>query len=278
MGSNRLAIWLWYRGSRFWGFQSQPAHPTVQRVLTDAFAKLNAEIAFCGAGRTDKGVHARMQILSVRARPEVSAEMLFDGLTRNLPQDVGICAAVPSLRQFHAQWSCTGKEYRYRLDLGNSSRNRSWADLSWRLADDPRLGGRKVELDLLERFLRRCVGTRDFSSFHAKSSVRKQRQLRRASLHDLGDGLFEVRVVGDSFARYQVRYVIGSCAAAASGLLAAEQLESAIEHSTPIPGLRAPPEGLVLWEVFYAEEVDPFDARVRGSAPCLPREPPFHLD
>ena len=44
-----------------------------------------------------------------------------------------------------------------------------------------------------------------------------------------------------------------------------------------IPGLKAPGKGLVLWEVLYPAQVDPFSAAERASAAGLPADPPFTL-
>ena len=42
-----------------------------------------------------------------------------------------------------------------------------------------------------------------------------------------------------------------------------------------VPGLKAPPEGLVLWSVAYPEALDPFTREERARAEGLPPGPPF---
>jgi tRNA pseudouridine38-40 synthase len=123
--------------------------------------------------------------------------------------------------------------------------------------------------------LRRAEGERDFWPFHEKSSVRKPRRLRSAELVELTPGLFEARLRGDAFGRYQVRYLVGGAVAVACGALAEPAWEDALSRAVEIPGLKAPPEGLVLWEVRYPAALDPFSPEERARGEGLPAGPPF---
>lgn len=269
----RLALWLWYRGDRFRGFQRQVEGPTVQECLENALGQLGVEASPNPSGRTDLGVHARMQVVSFRAPPELTPQAVHDLLPPRLPEGLGLCLAKSASRSFHAQWSCSGKEYRYRFHLGPAAP--AWERVSWNARAHPRLEGRSIALERVAEQLQRAVGTRDFIAFHAKSSPRKPRTLERAELLALGGGLFEVRLSGSGFGRYQVRYLVGGAIATSAGALSEAQWQAALEAGEPIEGLRAPPEGLVLWEVRYPPEVDPFSTPERETAPGLPAEPPF---
>jgi tRNA pseudouridine38-40 synthase len=126
----------------------------------------------------------------------------------------------------------------------------------------------------LASILTRAVGRRDFIAFHAKSSPQKPRTLESVHLVEHPGGLVEIFLSGDAFARYQVRYLVGSAVATAAGEIPEEKFAAALETGEPITGIRAPPEGLVLWETRYPPELDPF-ARERASPPGLPAGPPF---
>jgi tRNA pseudouridine38-40 synthase len=262
-----LALWVWYQGEHFRGFQTQVEGPTVQEELARALATFGIEAAPSPSGRTDRGVHARMQVVTVRS-DAVTPERLSEALPPLLPTGLGVCAIKRPLRAFHAQWSCTGKEYRYRLRLSAAAAP-AWAAYSWHPPEHPRLFGRAAEL------LARAVGTRDFIAFHAKSSPRKPRTLARAELVERGEGLFEVRLSGSAFARYQVRYLVGSAVATAAGLIPEEKFIAALDSGETIEGVRAPAEGLVLWEVHYPPELDPFSPDERAAPAGLPKSPPF---
>ncbi len=271
-----VALWLWYRGGTFRGFQRQPDGPTVQSALEAALCSVGVPATIMPSGRTDRGVHARMQVVSVRLEPGDSAEALTERLPARLPPDLGLCL-VRRPGSFHAQWSASGKAYRYRLRLGGAE-DAAWAPYALDVPGDPLLqgpGAVGVTPERLEALLGAAVGTRDFIAFHEKSSPRKPRTLESATLHALGGGLYEARLSGDGFARYQVRYLVGSALKVAAGLLSEDAWKAALETGAALEGLKAPAQGLVLWEVRYPPDVDPFTAGERLHPPGLPLEPPF---
>jgi len=268
-----IALWLWYRGDRFRGFQRQAEGPTVQEAIEGALSEAGLEASPAPSGRTDRGVHARMQVVSFRVRGGAAAEEVRGALEPWLPRGLGIAHAALARPEFHAQWSAVEKEYRYRLQLCGSAAE-EWGPFAWAPEQQPRLHA-QVAPERLAELLRYAEGTRDFIAFHEKSSVRRPRTLMAAELVELGGGLFEARLRGDGFARYQVRYLVGSAVATAGGKLSEEQWRAALDRGEAIPGFKAPAEGLVLWEVRYPSGVDPFPGELREAAPGVPGEPPF---
>jgi tRNA pseudouridine38-40 synthase len=268
------ALWIWYRGTSFLGYQRQPEGLTVQEALEDALRKAGVPYPVMASGRTDRGVHARMQVVSLRLPPSYTPEMLAERLPPHLPPDIGLCVARYPHKGFHAQWSAAGKEYRYRLQLAGTPSEAS-RPFVMETSSEPRLQGLPLKPERLAELLGAAVGCRDFHAFHENSSLRKPRTVESATLHELGDGLFEARLRGDGFGRYQVRYLVGSTLLTAAGVLSEELFRSALDSGTSIPGLKAPPQGLVLWEVRYPKELDPFPPEERARAPGLPQVPPF---
>lgn len=270
-----VALWLWYLGGNFRGFQRQPQGPTVQESLEEALRAVGVPATVMPAGRTDRGVHARMQVVSVRLEAGDSPESLAQRLPAHLPPGLGLCL-VRKPRSFHAQWSASGKAYRYRFQLGGAVAP-EWAPYALDVAGEVGLQGQghRVTPERVAELLALAAGTRDFIAFHEKSSPRKLRALESATVHELGGGLFEARLSGDGFARYQVRYVVGGALKVAAGLLPEEAWRSALETGAAMEGFKAPAHGLLLWEVRYPPDVDPFTTPERLQPPGLPREPPF---
>ncbi|HLK99844.1 MAG TPA: tRNA pseudouridine(38-40) synthase TruA [Myxococcaceae bacterium] len=267
-------LWLWYRGGTFRGFQRQLQGPTVQDTLEAALREVGVAATVMPSGRTDRGVHARMQVVSLRLDPQDSAEALAARLPARLPADLGLCVARRPHPSFHSQWSAAGKTYHYRVQLGGAVAE-PWRPYVMNVAEEPGLERHPVRPERFAEVLGQAVGQRDFAAFHENSSPRKLRTLEAATVHELGGGLFEARLRGDAFARYQVRYLVGSALLAAAGRLSEEQWRGALEHSERISGLKAKAAGLVLWEVRYPPELDPFSAAERAAPPGLPGGPPF---
>ncbi|GEN09821.1 tRNA pseudouridine38-40 synthase [Myxococcus fulvus] len=270
-----VALWIWYRGGNFRGFQRQTEGPTVQEALETALRAVGVPASVMPSGRTDRGVHARMQVVSVRLEAGDSPESLAKRLPEHLTPGLGLCL-VRRPQGFHAQWSASGKAYRYRLRLGGP-RTEDWAPYSLDVPGEPGLLGRgaSVTPERVAELLARAQGTRDFIAFHEKSSPQKPRTLESATLHERGGGLYEVRLVGDGFARYQVRYLVGGALKVAAGLLPEEAWHAALETGAAMEGFKAPAHGLMLWEVHYPPKVDPFTAPERLHPPGLPPESPF---
>lgn len=255
-----VALWCWYHGGAFRGYQSQPVGPTVQDTLTAGLRAAGFERKPVPSGRTDLGVHARMQVLSLRVVEGVPPEEVAGRLNAVLPSSMGVACSRRAPPKFNAAWCATGKEYRYRLKL--AGQEDPW---SWRV---------DVDLEKVRALVARVPGTRDFSAFHDSSSAPKPRRLRVGELLDQGDGRFEVRVVGDGFARYMVRFLVGAIVDVARGRLPEEIFSAALENAVPFTKRRAPPEGLILWEVEYPPAMDPFSPEDRrlasGVPPCAP--------
>lgn len=274
-------MWVWYRGGGFHGFQALKGERTVQGVLQEALLTLGLEGAFMPAGRTDRGVHARMQVVSLRLPTEVEPAELAAKLNPVLPGDVGIAGARWAPKSFHAQWSASAKEYRYRLVLGEEVPE-PWRDFVWHVPADPAFAdGSRGAAAQLERLtpgslrerLDALPGRRTFVAFHARSSVVKERAITQCELRAVAGapGVLEIILRGSGFGRFMVRYLVGGAIAAASGWIDGETWRRALEEEVSFPGLRAPARGLVLWEVLYPEDRTPF----ADFSPALSEGPPF---
>src|SRR5688572_6233230 len=128
--SRIVAPWCWYHGGAFRGYQSQPVGPTVQDTLMAALREAGFSRNPVPSGRTDLGVHARMQVLGMRVVEDVAPEDVAERLNAVLPPSVGIALSRPAPRKFHPQWQAQAKEYRYRLLLKDDP---AWAPYAWRV-------------------------------------------------------------------------------------------------------------------------------------------------
>jgi tRNA pseudouridine38-40 synthase len=264
--SLRAALWLWYRGTHFRGWQRQSQRPTVQETVEERLRACGFRSGLAAAGRTDRGVHARQQVVSVRVPPGTDFSALQAGLQG---EAWGCAAAAAAPSGFHAQWTPCTKEYRYRLSLGAVPK--AWTGYVWDVGQEARLHGAGLAAEALVQALLQARGTRDFFAFHAASSPRRPRTLSHIEVVAGRGGLWELRLRGSGFGRYQVRALVGAAALVAAGRLAETAWRAALEDAVPFAGMLAPPEGLTLWALDYAGN-GPFDATVQ---PRLPEGPPF---
>ncbi|MEX1279253.1 MAG: tRNA pseudouridine synthase A, partial [Acidimicrobiia bacterium] len=122
---------LAYDGTDFHGWARQPDLRTVQGELEAALTTvLGRSVDTVVAGRTDAGVHARHQVVSVEFPEAPDLDRLQRSLRRLLPADVAIWRVAPAPDGFNARFDAVSRAYRYRLDVGPvadpARRRRAW--------------------------------------------------------------------------------------------------------------------------------------------------------
>ena len=236
----RVAAWCWYPGAGFHGYQAQQDLRTVQGELLRAFAAVGLARNPVVAGRTDRGVSARMQVLSFRLARELELGPTLERLNAALPGDVRLHLGREVGPSFHAAWSATSKEYRYTLarrDAGDLTRLREAAAL--------------------------IPGTRNFKVFHFKTSEEKARTVESVEVLESAPSFVTLRFVGATFARHMVRMLVGGLTAVARGEVPLDDLVGGLVQQRNFHCPTAPPEGLTLWSVRYPVPEDPFSPSER---------------
>ena len=109
-----LLLTIAYDGAAYHGWQVQENAQTVQQAFQEAAGRvLGVCPSLKGCSRTDTGVHARQFCLSMKTEHAIPCGRLVDALNHFLPADIAVlsCREVPE--EFHARYSCRGKEYEY---------------------------------------------------------------------------------------------------------------------------------------------------------------------
>ena len=241
-----------YDGRPFAGWQRQGpgAGPTVQGVLEEAFGRLCGHpVTLHGSGRTDAGVHARGQVANFVTESPRTARELVRGGNALLSPAVAILAAEEAEAGFHARFSALGKIYEYDYAVGPVRRplrhGRAWQV------------GPRLDWGAVERALQALVGEHDFRAFQAAGGETRGsvRTIFTAGISRPEPDLRRLVLTGSGFLRHMVRIVAGLLAEIGRGRLPAEALPEIIRAGDRgRAGPTAPPDGLYLARVIYAED------------------------
>ena len=243
----RIKCELMYDGSRFSGYQSQPKDRTVQQELERALWRIHKKTAIKthASGRTDAGVHAMGQVVHFDTPIMMPAERWARALNGELPNDISVKQTEEVPETFHARYSVSGKEYRYRLyqtPYRNPFRRVHAHHYPYPL-----------DIERMKEAAAHLLGEHDFTSFCSTKSDKenKVRTVTNISFLEQGDDI-EIHFAGSGFLYNMVRIMVGTLLKVGSGRLEPGDVAAILEAKDRNRAAQtAPAEGLYLWRVYY---------------------------
>lgn len=250
-----LGITLSYNGAPFSGFARQPGQLTVQGSLEEALNLVfRRPMTTVCAGRTDAGVHALGQVVSVDVTDDDLSGRSLPALRRSLNalthDAITVREVEPKRPGFSARFDARAREYHYHLCL-DTTPPIFMHDFSWFIP-----GG--LDVAAMEKASRCLLGEHDFKSFcMAASAVGKPtcRNVREISFLPetvMGENILTIKVVGNAFLHSMVRTIVGTLVAVGKGQRHVSWVADALAAcDRTAAGETAPAQGLVFWRVLY---------------------------
>ena len=245
-----LKLTVAYDGTDFHGFAAQRDQRTVEGVLRDALARVlrRDELALTCAGRTDAGVHAWGQVVSVPldAAADVDAERVAHAVTRQLGPEVVVRDAELVDGPFDARHDATWRAYRYTI-VNRPVPDPFLARTAWWVAEP-------LDLSLLRLGADPFLGEHDFATFCRKGPPGSStvRRVLESTWHDLGEGVLRYDITATAFCWQMVRSIVGTLVDVGAGKLRPGELLGILRaRDRNAAGRVGAPQGLCLWEVGY---------------------------
>ena len=238
-----------YVGTAFHGWQIQKGLRTVQGVLRGQISYLlDRTVTPTGAGRTDRGVHARGQVAHVRVNSPAEADRLIRALPRRMPPDVELSDLRLATPDFNARRSAVARRYSYRLLLAKDIFRPHYWQIPFSL-----------EREVMARAVADIPGTRDCSSFCKSSSLKDDGNVCHIDLCELewaaDKAIFHIRA--NRFLHHMVRILMGTLVEIGRGQRSADDMPAVFDAcDRSRAGRMAPPEGLFLEKVYYPGDQD----------------------
>jgi tRNA pseudouridine38-40 synthase len=249
--THTAALVVEYDGAPYSGWARQPHHTSVEGVLRQGFLDLSLTVfEMQCAGRTDAGVHATTQVVSVVYSGPIAPDRLARALDSVLPKSVTVRRSVIANEGFNARADASWRSYQYRVLArrpGSPTRNAH-------TLHHPRL----LDHDVLHQAAEAVLGKNDFTAFTPAETKHTffHRTVYVSRWVERGDELV-YEVAANAFLRHMVRTIVGNMLAVGRGDFELGRLKELLGG-----GLRAdarataPPHGLCLVGVGYENAPD----------------------
>ena len=249
MPTQRYKAIVAYDGTSYSGWQVQPGKVTVQGELERALHSLTREtIRVNCSGRTDRGVHAKAQVIHFDLQREMRTDQLARGINRFLQHDIRVIKTARAAADFDARMSASGKEYRYFI---------------WNEPVMPpylRLYNTHVyyplDVNLMRAAAKLLEGTHDFAAFSANPGHEREgtvRTIYALNVSKRGPHIV-ITAKGNGFLFKMVRSLSGFLIRVGQGELRVEDAHRILHSKTRTARVpTADPQGLFLWKVYYGK-------------------------
>jgi len=237
----RLAVRISYLGSRFFGSQMQEDRRTVEGEFVAACEriKLFSDWRAAGlqaAGRTDRGVHARGQVIAFSTE---FGDRAIRALNFQLPPDLWCTAYAAVAPEFHPRYDARSRTYRYYFAT-------------------------PLDCAKMDAAAQPFLGSHNFTNFaHVVDKNPWRTVLAVRAGEEAGFSYLEVQA--ESFLWHQVRCMAAAVYQVCAGEQDEHWIPELLRQETNRPIQPAPAEGLILWDTDCGISWTPMPVADRSS-------------
>ena len=218
----------------------------MQDALEAALAAIaNHEVRTIAAGRTDSGVHARLQVVHFDTEAARPLSAWVRGVNALLPDSVAVLWSHAVAEDFHARYSALSRTYRYELlnrpvRAALAARHAGWFHAP-------------LDVDKMREAAALLAGEHDFSAFRSAECQAKSpvRTIHALEVERTGETIHFV-IRANAFLHHMVRNLVGTLVYVGKGKHPAQWVSEVLDsrdraRAAPTFG----PEGLYLERIEY---------------------------
>ncbi|XP_050308285.1 pseudouridylate synthase 1 homolog isoform X2 [Anthonomus grandis grandis] len=252
----KFALLMGYSGAHYYGMQRNPNTKTIEEDLFKALFDagfINEDcytmvqnMQFQRAARTDKGVSAARQVVSLKLGENFNLAKVNELLC----DEIRIFGFKRVTKGFNSKSQCDGRTYVYILPTVSFVNNNDLQQKGFRLPEEIH---KKVN-EILQMY----VGTKNFHNFTVKKKPNDPSAKRFIKSFECETPFVKddvefcvLKIYGQSFMMHQIRKMIGLVLAVMRGLTGPETIEKALSSDEKVNVPRAPGLGLLLDYVHY---------------------------
>ena len=256
MPTQRYKLTITYRGTRYHGWQAQPALdsfkgepppagegiPTIQEIVARTVASVVGHpINLVGSSRTDARVHAKAQVAHFDTdQVQIPREGLRQAVNARLPEDIVLRAIDPVPETFDAITSTRSKRYQYFI-WNAPDRPVFFTDLAWHR-------WHPLDARAMSTAAAHFIGEHDFASFARPGHGREHtvRTIFDCAVRARGARIV-IAVEGSGFLWNMVRIMVGTLVEIGMGKRPPDVIASMLAaRNREAAGPTAPAHGLFL--------------------------------
>lgn len=246
----RYCLEVFYKGTRYAGFQIQENANTVQAELEKALqVYFRCPFELTGSSRTDAGVHALQNFFHFDQAEPFAAEVLKDApyhLNAILPGDIVVRTLRQVSDEFHCRFDALFREYHYFVYRSK----------------DPFMEDRgyffpfRLDFSAMQAAAAEVMRHRHFAAFAKKHGQSKTFDCQIFISEWLDqEGVLVYKVKASRFLRGMVRGLVGTMLRVGTGKLTPAEFAGVIEGAdSSRADFSVPPQGLFLMKVGFGAE------------------------
>lgn len=232
-----------YDGSAFYGSQSQEHYPTVLKSLQKAFKCCGLTSQILCASRTDRGVHALRNVVSIPMTYQPSSlDTLQSHLNKHLLPHIFISSLTTTHSCFHPRFCAKARLYRYIISpsIPNVFYARYIHFCSLH------------NIEILTRAIKLFEGEHDFRFFAKASNKNTIRHMKYTNIFWWArQKCFVLSFLANGFLHSQIRFMVQSLLELDMGKISIDELYEQILCQKRHTHHLAPAHGLYLSRVYY---------------------------